>query len=60
MTGPLAKKELPVKDAVEGMINRKKVRGRRNQIIDCMINGMYENTKSKAEKRVEWRTLSLQ
>ena len=60
LDGPLAKKELPVKDALEGMINRKKVRGRRNQIIDIMINGMYENTKSKAEKRVEWRTLSLQ
>ena len=58
MTGPLAKKKLP---ALEGMINGKKVRGRRRyqMIGNIMINGLYEDTKRKAEKRVEWRILSL-
>ena len=44
-----------VKDALEGMVNGKKVRGRRRyQIIDnIMINELYENTKRKVEKRVE-------
>ena len=44
------------------MVNGKKVRGRRRyQMIDnIMINGLYEDTKSKAETRVEWRMLSLQ
>ena len=32
-----------------------------DQIIDnIMINGVYEDTKRKAEKGVEWRMLSLQ
>ena len=31
------------------------------QTIDnIMINGLYEDTKRKDEKRVEWRTLRLQ
>ena len=44
-----------LKDALEGMVNGKKVRGRkRYQMIDnIMINGLYEDTKRKAEKRVE-------
>ena len=51
-----------LKDALEGKVNRKKVRGRRRyQMIDnIMINGLYEDTKGKAEKRIEWRMLSLQ
>ena len=51
-----------LKDALEGMVNGKKVRGRRRyQMIDnIMINGLNEYTKRKAEKRVEWRMLSLQ
>ena len=51
-----------LKDALEGMVNGKKVRGRRKyQMIDnIMINGLYEDTKRKAEKKVEWRMLSLQ
>ena len=51
-----------LKDALEGMINEKKVRSRRRyQMIDnIMINGLYEDMKRKAEKRVEWRMLSLQ
>ena len=50
------------KDALEGMINGKKVRGRRRyQMIDnIMINELYEDTKMKAEERVGWRMLSLQ
>ena len=53
---------LLLKDALEGMVNGKKVRGRRRyQMIDSiMINEMYDDTKRKAEKRVEWRMLSLQ
>ena len=47
--------------ALEGMANGKKVRGRRYQMIDnIMINGLYEDTKRKAEKRIEWRMLSFQ
>ena len=51
-----------LKDALEGMVNAKKVRGRsKYQLIDnIMINGLYEDTKRKARKRVEWRMLSLQ
>ena len=50
-----------LKDALEGMVNGKKVRGRRRYHIDnIMINGLYEDTKRKDEKRVEWRMLSLQ
>ena len=48
--------------ALEEMLNGKKFRGRRRyQMIDkIMINGLYADTKRKAEKRVEWRTPSLQ
>ena len=51
-----------LKDALEGMVNGKKVRGRRiYQMIDnLMINGLYEYKKRKAEKRVVWRMPSLQ
>ena len=51
-----------LKDVLEGMVNREKVRGRRRyQMIDnIMINGEYEDTKRKAEKKSEWRMLSLQ
>ena len=51
-----------LKDALEGMVNGKTVRGRRRyQIIDnIMINGLYADMKRKAEKRVQWRKLSLQ
>ena len=49
-----------LKDALEGMVNGKKVRDRRRYLIidNIMINGMYEDNKRKAEKRVEWRMLS--
>ena len=51
-----------LKDALEGMVNGKNVRGRRRyQMIDnIMINGLYEDTKRKAEKRVKWRMVNLQ
>ena len=51
-----------LKDALEGMANGKKVRGRkRYQMIDnIMKNGLYVDTKRKAVKQVEWRMLSLQ
>ena len=44
------------------MVNGKKVHGRRRyQMIDNFtIDGLYEGTKRKAEKRVERRRLSLQ
>ena len=56
------KRNCLLKDALEDMVNGKKVRSRRRyQMIDkIMINGLYEDTKRKAEKRVEWRMLSLQ
>ena len=49
-----------LKDALEGLVNGKKVYGRRRyQIIDSiMINGLYVDTKRKAENRVEWRMLA--
>ena len=44
-----------LKDALEGMVNGKKVRGRRRYktIDNIMINGLYEDTKRKAGKSVE-------
>ena len=52
LTGQLAKKKLP---ALEGMVNGKKVHGRRRyQMTDnIMINALYADTKRKAEKRVQ-------
>ena len=51
-----------LKVAVEGMVKGKKFRGRRRyQMIDNVrINGLYEDAKRKADKRAEWRMLSLQ
>ena len=50
-----------MKNALQGMIKRKKVRGTRYQMIDnFMINRLNADTKRKAEKRVERRRLSLQ
>ena len=60
--GPWLRRNCLLKDALEGMVNGKKVRGRRRyQMIDnIVINELYEDAKRKAEKRVEWRMLSLQ
>ena len=51
-----------LKDALEGIVKGKKVRGTRiYQMIDnIMINVLYADAKRKAEKRREWRMLSLQ
>ena len=51
-----------LKDALEGMVNGEMVHGRRRyQMIDyILISGLYADTKRKAEKRIEWRMLSLQ
>ena len=50
LAGPLAKKELLLKVALEGIVNGKKVRDRiRYQMII-----MYADTKRKAVKSVEW------
>ena len=49
-------------DALESMVKRKKLRGRRRyQMTENIIkNRLYEDTKKKAEKRVRWKILSLQ
>ena len=59
---PLAKNELPADGCSRKNVNGKKDHSRRRyQIIDnIMINGLYEDTKRKAEKKVELRMLSLQ
>ena len=56
MLGHWLRRNCLLKDSVEGMIDGKKVRDRRRyQMIDnIMINGLYEDTKRKAEKSVEW------
>ena len=58
---PMAKKELPAVGLSRRNVNGKKVRGRRRyHKIDNMINGLSEDMKREAEKRVEWRMLCLQ
>ena len=53
LAGPLAEMELQLKNALEGMVNGKKVCGRRRyQMIDnIVINGLHEYRKRKTEKR---------
>ncbi|KAJ4431738.1 hypothetical protein ANN_20341 [Periplaneta americana] len=48
-----------LKDALEGMVNGRRVRGRRRyqMIDDIKIYGSYEETKRKAENRKDWRML---
>ena len=60
--GHCLRRDCLLKDALEGLVNGKKVRGRRRyQMVDnIVINGLYEDTKRKAEKRVERRMLTLQ
>ncbi|KAJ4428382.1 hypothetical protein ANN_24401 [Periplaneta americana] len=57
--GPLAKKKL--KDALEGMVNVRRVRGRRRHqmINDIRIYGSYAETKRKVENRKDRRMLDL-
>ncbi|KAJ4446644.1 hypothetical protein ANN_13341 [Periplaneta americana] len=51
-----------LKDAMEEMVNERRVRGRRRyqMIDDIKIYGSYGETKRKAENRKDWRMLSLQ
>ena len=61
LAGPLANKELPA----EGCSRRNgkwEESSRQKKISDDIqqVNGLYEDAKRKAEKRVEWRMLSLQ
>ncbi|KAJ4426944.1 hypothetical protein ANN_26743 [Periplaneta americana] len=56
------KRNYLLKDALEGMVNGRRVRGRRRYqtIDDIKIYGSYEETKRKAKNRKEWRMLCLQ
>ena len=55
------KKNCLLKDALKGMVNGNKFRGRRRYMIDnIVLNRLYAYTKRKTEKRAEWRMLSLQ
>ena len=60
--GHLLRRNCLLKDALEGMINGKKGHSRRRyqMIENIMTNGLYEDMKRKAEKKVECRMLSLQ
>ncbi|KAJ4449638.1 hypothetical protein ANN_01042, partial [Periplaneta americana] len=51
-----------LKDALEGIVNGRRVRGRRRyEMIDNIkIYGTYEETKRKAENSKDWRKLGLQ
>ena len=61
LAGPVAKKELPAEGCSRRNGKREeRSRRRRYQMIDnVMINGLYEDKKRKAEKRLDSRTLSL-
>ncbi|KAJ4433233.1 hypothetical protein ANN_15491 [Periplaneta americana] len=51
-----------LKDALEGMMNGRRVRGRRRHqmIDDIKIYGSYAETRRKAENRKDWRMLGMQ
>ena len=55
MLGHWLRRNCLLKDALERMVDEKKVRGRRRyQTIDSItINGLYTDTKRKTEKRTE-------
>ncbi|KAJ4438519.1 hypothetical protein ANN_14464 [Periplaneta americana] len=60
--GHWLRRNYPLKDALEGMVNGRRVRGRRRyQMIDNIkVNGSYTEAKRKAENRKDWRMLDLQ
>ena len=58
--GPLAKKELPAEGCSRRNCKREESSRQKKMIDDFRINILYEDTKWKAEKRVDWRMLSLQ
>ncbi|KAJ4434096.1 hypothetical protein ANN_16416 [Periplaneta americana] len=57
--GAVMERKMPFKDALEGMVNGRRVRGRRRyqMIDDIEIYGSYAETKRKAENRKDWRKL---
>ena len=59
---PLAKKELPAEGCSRrnGKWEESSIQKKISDDRQHMINRLYEDTKRKAEKRVEWRMLSLQ
>ena len=58
LAGPLPNKKLSAEGCSRRNGKGKKVRGTRYQMIDnFMLNGLYEDTKRKTEKRVERRRL---
>ena len=62
LAGSLAKKEL-LAEGCSTRYGKREESSRQKKISDdrqIMINGLYEDTKRKVEKRVEWRMLSLQ
>ncbi|KAJ4440209.1 hypothetical protein ANN_08348 [Periplaneta americana] len=61
LAGPLLERRLPLKDALEAMVNGRRVPGRsRYQMIDDIkIYGSYAETKRKAENWKYWRILGL-
>ena len=61
LTGLLAKKDLPAAGCFR-MNGKREESSWQKKISDdnIMINGLYEDKKRKAEKRVEWIMLSLQ
>ena len=62
LAGPLAKKELPA-EGISKRYGKWEESSRQKKISDDRQhydNGLYEDTKRKAEKRVDWRMLSLQ
>ena len=62
--GHCLKRYCLLKDALESRRNGKREEGSRQKKISDdrqhHENGLYEDTKRKAEKRVEWRMMSLQ
>ncbi|KAJ4444578.1 hypothetical protein ANN_06373 [Periplaneta americana] len=62
LVGLLAEKKLPTEACTGGMVNGRRVRGRRRyqMIDDIKTYGSYEETKRKAENRKDWRKLGLQ
>ena len=62
LAGPLANMELPAEECSRRNSKREESFPQMKTSDDdnIMINGLYEDMKKKAEKRVEWRMLSLQ
>ncbi|KAJ4443069.1 hypothetical protein ANN_04719 [Periplaneta americana] len=57
--GHFLRRNCLLKDALEGMVNRRRVRGRRRYDRQIKIYGSYEETKRKTGNRKDWRMLGL-